>query len=172
MYATKKQSYLLVTKTEERAIESAITYDRLSHIALTTIKRILANTESEKVLQICGPITNGGMGFMSANLEVYEESIYYLRKEGRILWSQLPFEDKLQELRKKFPEQDLLESFYLPIFKSGYVELWFMPTWQSSIGARWEHTIASELGLPIQECTAEEWKKIIHLYKTKSPESD
>jgi hypothetical protein len=66
----------------------------------------------------------------------------------------MPFEDQMQNLKKKFSTEkvvnDILNDFYLPIFKSGVISaFYFMPNWQTSFGAKWEHEEAKKLGIEI-----------------------
>jgi len=45
----------------------------------------------------------------------------------------------------------LLTDFYLPIFESRLVhKLYFLPDWESSTGASWEHKQAIRIGLEIE----------------------
>lgn len=42
----------------------------------------------------------------------------------------------------------ILDEFFLPILKSGKIkQIIFLKDWQSSTGARWEYTVAGELGI-------------------------
>ncbi len=44
----------------------------------------------------------------------------------------------------------LLTDFYQPLFETGLIKiLYFLPDWQSSVGARWEHDQALKLGIEI-----------------------
>ncbi len=65
----------------------------------------------------------------------------------------MPFEDDMERIYKSDPKLKgtrLLEEFYLPMFKSGLIKiLCFLPGWQNSIGATWEHEQAKKLGIPI-----------------------
>ena len=48
-----------------------------------------------------------------------------------------------------YPEA-ILDDFYSPIFNSGLIkEFYFMPNWQSSKGANWEHNEANRLGIKV-----------------------
>lgn len=102
--------------------------------------------------QVCGPIATGGLGDVSKNLEVFDKAIRTLQKEGKIIFDQIPFEWPMQELKKKIPDgaKTILEDFYLPIFSSGKVAtLYFIPGWETSKGATWEHEQAKKLGIDI-----------------------
>lgn len=102
--------------------------------------------------QVCGPIATGGLGSVSKNLEVFDKAIRKLQEEGKIIFDQIPFEWPMQELKKKIPDgaKTILEDFYLPIFSSGKVTtLYFIPGWETSKGATWEHEVALRLGITI-----------------------
>ena len=66
----------------------------------------------------------------------------------------MPLEESMQKMRGENDLSQLVESiqndFYLPIFRSGVVSaLYFMPGWESSNGAKWEHQVAEELCIKI-----------------------
>jgi hypothetical protein len=100
---------------------------------------------------ICGPITTGGVS-LEKNLERFTRAIDTLAMCGENVFTQMPFEIPMQRIREgKDSYQsgaDLLNKFYLPIFRGGHVaRLCFLPDWQTSNGAQWEHDRAVELGI-------------------------
>ena len=105
--------------------------------------------------QVCGPISTGGAGSVEKNLKRFEEAIASLQQRGIEIFDQVPFEVPMQRIKsqREFNNYDdlLLTDFYLPIFESKLVhKLYFLPDWQSSVGARWEHDQAQRLGLAIE----------------------
>jgi hypothetical protein len=51
---------------------------------------------------------------------------------------------------------DILEIFYKGLFDSGYIdEVYFLPDWQSSIGASWERKTIADFGIKIGEYPTE-----------------
>ena len=117
-------------------------------------KRIL-NRMPKPIVQVCGPIDgSGGLGSLEKNLEAFNMSIIELQKRGLNVFDQMPFEVPMQKLKKKvFNEvfvKDILDNFYIPIFESGIVSaFYFMPNWETSNGAKWEHEKAKSLGSKI-----------------------
>lgn len=114
--------------------------------------RIIDRMPKENLGQVCGPITTGGKGNIVDNLKFFNETIKKLQLEGYNIFDQMPFEDPMQSLKNK-PNgnyKDILLDFYYPVFKSGHIKkLYFMPGWENSKGAVWEHDIAKELGIEI-----------------------
>lgn len=129
-------------------LEVATTFENLNDIALKIITRM-----PQPLGQVCGPISTGGVGNLEGNIAVFEQTIRKLKGEGRHIFDQLPFEKPMWRIIKtpyyRGPDH-LLEAFYLPIFKSGYIKaLYFIPNWQTSYGANWEHKLGKKLGIEI-----------------------
>lgn len=106
------------------------------------------------IIQVCGPITTGGVGNVSGNLKELNNKIFELQNNGLSIFDQSVFEDTTQKLTEKLSKNeyfaDVLTEFYLPLFEKGYIEeLYFLPDWQTSKGATWEHEQAKRLGLKI-----------------------
>lgn len=137
-----------LTAEDAAALESAVSFEELRDVALRVIARM-----PQPVSGVCGPITTGGAGSMEKNLERFEEAIRRLQESGQRVFNQLPFEAPMQRI-KSYPYyksgNHLLETFYLPIFESGLIrQLYFLPGWESSFGATWEHGQAVRLGIKI-----------------------
>ncbi|HEY4486572.1 MAG TPA: DUF4406 domain-containing protein [Candidatus Paceibacterota bacterium] len=137
------------TDEDRRDLKVAQTYRDLSKIALQVLARM-----PEPRGELCGPITSGGAGSVEANLRRFDRAIQKLTEEGTEIFSQMPFEMIIQEMRQKMnlKEYDtyILNDFYLPIFESGFIHtLYFLPDWETSVGARWEHEQAERLGIAI-----------------------
>ena len=118
-------------------------------IALRIIERM-----PRPIVQICGPVATGGLGSVELNLEVFNDSIKALQEKGLNVFDQMPFEIPMQDLKKEISVEqigkDILNDFYMPIFKSGDISaFYFMPSWQTSNGAKWEHEEAKKLGIKI-----------------------
>ncbi|MDB4984074.1 MAG: hypothetical protein JWM20_253 [Patescibacteria group bacterium] len=108
---------------------------------------------SGEVAMVSGPISTGGLGSREANLIRLDEAITSLVSEGHIIFDQAPFDTKMNEfvahIKEGYP-MPILEEFYLPLFKSGKIKkFFFVPGWESSTGASWEHDRAKELGIEI-----------------------
>jgi hypothetical protein len=123
-------------------------FDELHHIgsfaeSLNLAKRIIDRI-GRPLVQVCGPLSSGGRGSFEANVEVLCRAIRIVA-ERNLVFDQRPFQIpflKLREIamsRGHDDRMDLLEAFYLPLFKSGkIVQLYFVPAWYTSIGTRWE----------------------------------
>jgi hypothetical protein len=130
-------------------LENAKSVADLHAIAERIISRM-----NKPLIQVCGPIGTGGLGSVEKNLNVFNDTIIKLQEKGFDIFDQMPFEDQMQNMKKKFSSDQVVENilnhFYLPIFKSGAIStFYFMPGWQTSIGANWEHEEAQKLGIKI-----------------------
>ena len=130
-------------------VEKARTYGELFSVAARILIRL-----QPPAAQVCGPISTGGAGSIPANLERFSAAIKKLQGEGHEIFDQMPFEDSMHRIwRERDTEgydHGILEDFYLPIFESGYLHrLFFLPDWETSTGARWEHAQGLRLGMEI-----------------------
>jgi len=105
-------------------------------------------------VQVCGPVATGGLGSVEKNLDAFNETIKKLQSQGLNVFDQMPFEIPMQKLKKKFSleqiNKDIRNKFYLPIFESRLISaFYFISGWESSIGSKWEHEKAKELGIKI-----------------------
>jgi len=125
-----------------------------SMVDLYVVAKRIIERMPKPMVGVCGPIANGGLGSIEANLNAFNETIKKLQKEGLSVFDQMPLEETMQRLKGENDLSELVESiqndFYMPIFKSGVISaLYFMRSWESSNGARWENKVAKELGIKI-----------------------
>lgn len=138
------------TKEDWENLEKIESVKDLYFIAMGVINRM-----PRPIVQVCGPIATGGLGSIEANLDVFNETIKKLQKDGINVFDQMPFEEPMQKLKTKLSSKgkymnSILTDFYYPIFESGLVStFYFMPGWQTSFGAKCEHEKAKELGIKI-----------------------
>jgi len=150
MFFNKKQKNTekYYTKEDYAAIEKAESFTDLTEIALKIIERM-----PQPVSMVCGPIATGGKGNIEENLKIFKKTIQALVNNGENIFSQIPFEGAMQRIKQNPQYQgatQLLEEFYLPIFKSGFIKkMNFIKGWKGSFGATWEHGIAVALGIEI-----------------------
>lgn len=121
----------------------------MSEYAIRVISRM-----PEPVIQVCGPISTGGLGSTEANLNALNEVIKKMQAQGKSVFDQVPFEIPIKKLKSKLKPGEYLGSiltdFHLPIFESGKIKaLYFMKGWESSKGSNWEHDEAKRLGIEI-----------------------
>lgn len=131
-------------------LETSLTYKELFVVAKDVLQRM-----PPPVAQVCGPISTGGAGSVEKNLKRFEEAIAILQQQSIEIFNQVPFEIPMQQIKsaREFDSYDdtLLNDFYLLIFESKLVhKLYFLPDWESSVGAKWEHEQALRLGLSIE----------------------
>lgn len=132
------------------ALNGVQTFSEMKEIALDILRSM-----PHPVSQVCGPISTGGAGSIEKNLKRFEAAIRFLEAAGLNVFDQMPFEAPMQRVKTLSVYADyptgILEEFYLPIFESGFVKkLHFLPDWQTSFGARWEHDQAHRLGIKIE----------------------
>ena len=104
------------------------------------------------VIQFCGPISTGGFGNVTNNLEYLYSAIQTSTNKGMSVFNQISYEKRLDTILKDHHEYDypLLDFFYGPILKSKKISgLIFLPLWETSVGSRWEHDLGQSLHLPI-----------------------
>lgn len=104
------------------------------------------------VIQFCGPISTGGFGNVTDNLEYLHSVIQASIKKGISVFNQLSYEKQMDQILKDHHEYDypLLDFFYNPIFASKKISgLVFLPLWETSVGSQWEHDIGQSLHIPI-----------------------
>ena len=141
------------TKKDWRCKKKAKDFDELADVGLRILKRMPQPAE-----MVSGPISSGGLGSIKANLKEFGKYIRCLKKSGINVFDQMPFEKEMERIEKELYESrdhardDILNKFYLRLFKSGLIKkLNFMPKWKSSIGARWERKIARKLKIKIAD---------------------
>lgn len=120
------------------------------HIAERILERM-----PEGVAQVCGPIATGGLGSLEANLDVFNQAIKKLQASGVHVFDQMPFEMPMQKLKKDLKPGEyaysILDDFYLPLMNQEKIKtFYFMPTWQTSKGAQWEHDLITKMGKEIR----------------------
>lgn len=130
------------------ASDNAKDFNELSQIGIEVLKALPKGT-----IVVCGPVSTGGLGSIEKNLKLLNDTVHQFIENGESVFDQTPFEDVIKSLRQELQDTDgtkTLEQFYLPLFESGYIsETRFLPDWESSIGATWEHNIAKKLGIKI-----------------------
>lgn len=160
----------IVTKKQRQKITNAETFTSLLQIAMKSITTARKKYKGAKVIELCAPISSGGKGSVEANLAEMNKAIKMLKKLNYILFSQMPYEEKIGELKKEQEKKtkrklaynmNVLLDFYEPLFEKGYTDmLIFLPGWESSIGASWEHTKGKILGIKTRQLK-DNWAELI-----------
>lgn len=135
------------TDDDISTIENAKTFEELRQIALSIVGRL-----GPPVGFVCGPISAaGGTKSVERNMKIFTSHIELLENKKLKIFSQLPFEKSLWRILAAGENENvLLETLYLPLFNSGMLNVfYFIPGWESSFGAKWEHEQALRLGIEI-----------------------
>jgi hypothetical protein len=127
-------------------LERASEFSHLFPIALKVVQKM-----PQPLGMVSGPITTGGSS-IDENVKVFAKIIGALAKEGKPVFNQLPFQNIMIRLWHEWPEpgycMPILTDFYLPLFESGYIKkVYFIPGWEQSFGASWEHAQCKKLGI-------------------------
>jgi len=121
------------------------------------------------IIQFCGPISTGGFGNVTDNLE-YLYSVIQASTEKRMsVFNQVSYEKRLDQILKDHHEYDypLLDFFYNPILTSKKISgLVFLPLWETSVGSQWEHELGQSLHLPIHYLESMFVNEVETFYKT------
>lgn len=134
-------------------VENATEFSQLTPVALEIL-----DSMPKPIIQVCGPITTGGIfGSVDLNTEYFSLSIAFFELMGINVFNQIPFEDALHRMVKIWRGNGnigyctpILEDFYGPIFESRKISsFYFLPAWETSFGARWEHEQGGKLGIQI-----------------------
>lgn len=142
------------TEVETEMLESAKTFGDLASIALIILGRM--KELGKPVVQICGPMSTGGFGNLTENMQLFEYAIDVANDMDVTVFNQLPFQNAMIRIADWKPGEpyvmDILEIFYRRIFESGLIaKTLFLPDWQSSHGAKWERELVAKLGIAIEE---------------------
>lgn len=122
-------------------------------------KSILSHMQRQgcsPIEMVCGPISTGRFDIETNNF-IFQRSIEYLViQQKRHIFNQLPFEDRMKAMYQVWSQANrgycmpILDEVYTPIFRSGIISrLIFIPGWELSFGAKWEHSIAPKCGIQI-----------------------
>lgn len=131
------------TPKDMEELEKVETYEKMFLIALRILERM-----PQPITQICGPITTGGNSSKEENVKEFNKAIFFFSERGEMVFDQIPFQNTMERLSKEVNGYDerILIKFYLPLFQSGKVKTFkFLPGWQSSKGAKWEHKTIKQL---------------------------
>jgi len=150
---------ICLNKSEIEAVENASSMQELAEVAIRFLRRV--NRGGNKVVEICGPMSTGGLGNFEANMRRFSHVIHMAVENGYVVFD-LPFFQPAIIRIENFTEGqteynwDILHVFLRRIFESGYIiKGFFLPDWQTSIGAKWEREEFVRLQIPIEDCPLE-----------------
>lgn len=139
------------TVQDKERVNSATTMAELGQVALGVLRRM-----PPPIVQVCGPLTTGGAGSLEANIARFRAAIAVLKRRGWSVFDQIPFQETMIRIGKSAGQAGycwpILWEFYQPVFRSGLINrAFFLPGWQSSTGASWEHRMVTECLILIEE---------------------
>ncbi len=147
------------TEIEIQALAGVSTFEELAEVAVCIVGRMSAT--GKEVVQICGPMSTGGLGNLKDNMARFRLAIDRAAENGILVFDQIPFQNEIIRLCSFKEGQDkydweILEVFYKRIFESGYVHrALFLPGWEDSVGASWERELTTKLGLIVEDYPVE-----------------
>ena len=144
------------TDIERTALEQARTLHDLIPVAMDIMGRM-----SPPICMLSGPLSTGGKGSLEENMRVFARAIHMLDEKGLAVFDQIPFQEALVRLTDHHNRTDycheMLDIFYWGVLESGRIRrIYFLPAWQTSIGASWEREMAIRLGIEVIDFP-EEW---------------
>lgn len=155
------------TDAYQKAACACTSFKEIGNVALDVLRSM-----PQPVCQLCGPISTGGLGSRERNTALFTRAIDELRTRGCNPFDQFPLQNAMNAIsdtwHRSNPEalycMPLLEDVYYPIFSSGLItKAFFLPDWETSFGARWEHATLSRLGIEIQDFPREWYARIAEL---------
>jgi hypothetical protein len=143
------------TEEEWKSLSRVQTLTHLTAIALSVLRRMKAL--EKPIVQICGPMTTGGLGNYEANMVRFNKAIAKAQeKSSYLIFNQVLYTEPIIRIDSVRTTRgywiELIDEFYAPIFRSGHFHgtLW-LPDWQSSKGAIREREVAIECGLMMED---------------------
>lgn len=136
------------TKELLKELLKTTTFKEMGIVAIKVL-----NSMPNKVHIVSGPISTGGYGTLEKNLQVFEQTVNYL-KQNHNTFDQIPMEESIHKLMillgDKYDSAELLQGIYLPLFSSPKINnVHFINGWKSSQGAKWEHAKSLEFNKKI-----------------------
>jgi hypothetical protein len=145
------------TKVERDALAKATSLKEMVDIALVILGRM--HRTGKKIIQVCAPMTTGGLGDYGENMKVFRRIIQNAHTSSKYLvFDQDAFTDVIDRLERERPDNHiywhkLIEEFYGAIFASGYFygTVW-VRGWRGSTGCRGERKLARKCGFTMLRC--------------------
>lgn len=130
-----------------------MSYKNYEEIARSMVLELekFSKENNTNIVQVCGPISTGGLGSVDENIKFFKKSIEKLEGAGYFVFDQTVFEDAMLKIKTsrmenglfKFYDWDLLNKCYIPLFESRLLnKMIFLPDFESSIGSKWEYDMA------------------------------
>lgn len=143
------------TSEELASLDRVSNFHQLADVAIGVLSRMRSCTK-EPIVQICGPMTTGGLGRLDWNMAFFEHALKVALKRGLVVFNQIPCQRAIGRIVKLYPVraycQEILDIFYRKVFESGHVgRTLFLPAWRSSHGASWERDLMTSLTIVAED---------------------
>ncbi|MFA6445654.1 MAG: hypothetical protein WCW14_00175 [Candidatus Paceibacterota bacterium] len=155
-------------RPEMDRLERAHSFHDLANIAIQFILPRMAITQKE-VIQLCGPISTGGLGTKEANIKRFKTAIRIAKRKNLLVFDQMPFERAIAKLSAQHAARgeycdEILTVFYAGVFSSKMIsKALFSPDWHTSKGAAWGREHLTKIGLPIEDYPADWMAEVNHI---------
>lgn len=128
----------------------------LTHLAHKAIERL--RQLPQPAVRVCGPFTSGGFGY-DENLRRFKVAEKLLKEKGYTVFEYFGEKsDEVQIREAGIPWELVMEHYHAPILKADLLQkAFFMPRWQESNGAKWEHEFLNNHTSAKIEELPEEW---------------
>ena len=142
-----------LTKGEREALEAARSYEEAAIVAIEHLGRLCR--EYGPLVQICGPISTGGLGDRERNLKRLSKYVDACHMQGFGVFNQLHFEGIVKRFSPDHGPQSydptILPNFYEPVLRQGFItRLYFLPDWETSEGAKYERRLGERFKIEMQ----------------------
>ncbi len=139
---------------EAAAFQAATSYAEAARVAIAHAKR--RYTPEKPLIQVCGPISTGGLGDRTRNLIRLADMMDLVTELGHPVFNQLQFEGMVERFSPTHSaanyDDRILYEFYHPLLNQQYIRtLVFIEGWETSTGARWERALGESFKLEILE---------------------
>lgn len=147
------------TKREYELLARSSSLEETAQVATFVLSRM--SRTNREIVQICGPMSTGGLGNFTDNMARFQLAIDRALAKGLLVFDQIPFQQVFIRVCEHKEDSgqynwEILEVFYRKIFESGHVRrTLFLPGWEGSVGSKWERQLVTELGLIVEEYPAE-----------------
>jgi hypothetical protein len=153
------------TEVEVEALDWANSFEELADIAIIILVRMKLEAPDREIVQICGPMSTGGLGSLEANMQRFRGAVEVAESKGLFVFNQSPFQDAMFRIGNWRGGMqyctDILKIFYDKVFRSGLLNKGlFLPDWQGSIGTVWEWEVMPKLGIKVEDYPSE-WLQLI-----------
>lgn len=111
---------------EEAALREAVSFQHLVEIAIGVLQ-FLHLKHGTEIIQICGPMTTGGLGQQEANMQVFGLAVRRAKENGLAVFNQIPFQDAVtrivnkQQQGKKHHKVGLLHRHSRGLLSAGFL---------------------------------------------------